>query len=347
MSAFIPVCGEMLWLELFILINFVFTVPQLGLTCASGPAAPRAPCSLTVVFWRVHVWMLAGMVCTCHRTCHPHFPHGQVASLVESVIVLAIAYHEDEHILPAALHPSVWALAFRGSSWRVAWEAAKRKLRGLSRGKADDEAELKDKGAPAPLSPRPLPKGKNQRSSVALIMQGKLEMSEATKGGAVSSSDGAAVVELAVGQQQPATTAPAAPPPMSSMMDQEDVNRLIFFENLFFRLDVNGSSAITFDEMRRMLAFTALDMSSEEVDNVLKAADSDTGNGDGQLDRHEFVLMCCQYLWRYPIAQIEAGANSFAEFRLQQKRRINAKWQHVAHNIDQYARFWCGLPRTR
>ena len=49
------------------------------------------------------------------------------------------------------------------------------------------------------------------------------------------------------------------------------------------------------------------------LDVLLEARLDGPVGSDGQLDRHEFVLMCCQYLWRYPIAQIEAGANSFAE----------------------------------
>ena len=38
------------------------------------------------------------------------------------------------------------------------------------------------------------------------------------------------------------------------------MSRSVFFENLFFNLDVDGGGTITFDEMRRMLAFMALEV---------------------------------------------------------------------------------------
>jgi hypothetical protein len=52
-----------------------------------------------------------------------------------------------------------------------------------------------------------------------------------------------------------------------------DVSKLIFFENLFFRLDVDGSGTIAFDEMRRMFSFTAVGMTMAEIDEALLSAD--------------------------------------------------------------------------
>ena len=50
--------------------------------------------------------------------------------------------------------------------------------------------------------------------------------------------------------------------------------------------------------------------------------------------------MCVQHLWNYPLAQLEAAATNFADFRLARQRRLNAKWQRVAKQVDQHARFW-------
>ena len=57
----------------------------------------------------------------------------------------------------------------------------------------------------------------------------------------------------------------------------------LYFESLFFKLDPDGDGTITFDEARRLLAFTALSMSKEEIDRRLAAAD----DGDGLLNRSE------------------------------------------------------------
>jgi Ca2+-binding EF-hand superfamily protein len=46
--------------------------------------------------------------------------------------------------------------------------------------------------------------------------------------------------------------------------------------------------------MRRMLAFTALSITTEEREAVLREADSH--NSDGRLNRHEFMNLCISTL---------------------------------------------------
>jgi len=115
-------------------------------------------------------------------------------------------------------------------------------------------------------------------------------------------------------------------------------SKLIFFENLFFNLDVDGGGSITFDEMRRMLAFTALSMTTEEREAALREADTDLS--DGKLTRGEFMDLCVQHLSEHSLEELEAAARSYAEFRQALKRRANTYWVGIAGRIDWHARFW-------
>ena len=53
-----------------------------------------------------------------------------------------------------------------------------------------------------------------------------------------------------------------------------------------------------------------------------------------------FIDMCIQYLWSYPLSQLDSAATNFAEFRLARQRRLNSKWQTVAKRVDEHSRFW-------
>ena len=65
----------------------------------------------------------------------------------------------------------------------------------------------------------------------------------------------------------------------------DDASRLIFFENLFFELDEDGSDHVTFDEMRRLLSFMAIGLTTAARETHLRRADSE--NADGLLSRFE------------------------------------------------------------
>ena len=75
-------------------------------------------------------------------------------------------------------------------------------------------------------------------------------------------------------------------------------------------MDPDGDGSITFEEAGRLLAFTALGMSTEERNARLKAAD----DGDGQLNRQEFIGLCVDNLWNTPRATLEMAAENFADF---------------------------------
>lgn len=124
--------------------------------------------------------------------------------------------------------------------------------------------------------------------------------------------------------------------------EESATSKLIFFENLFFNLDVDGGNTLTFDEVRRMLAFTALDLGTEEREAALREADME--NADGTLDRHEFMDLCVTILWDQPLQQLRDAAANYGEFRAALKRRANTKWRGRADVVDRFSRFW--VPAT-
>lgn len=104
-----------------------------------------------------------------------------------------------------------------------------------------------------------------------------------------------------------------------------DAHKLIFFENLFFELDVDGSGTISFEEMRRVLAFTALSLTTEQREQALKDADFDQST-ERALDRFEFMDLCVNLLWGTELAHLEAAAVSCAS------RPALASTIHMAHH---------------
>lgn len=104
---------------------------------------------------------------------------------------------------------------------------------------------------------------------------------------------------------------------------------------------VDGGGYITFDEMRRMLAFTALSMTTDQREAALREADTD--HSDGKLTRGEFMDLCVEHLSDHSLEELQAAATSYSEFRQALKRRANTYWVGIAGNVDWWARFWIPL----
>ena len=288
MSEMIPVCGELIWMDLFTFLNFVFTL----------------------------------------------------ASLLESCVVLSLSAQDDERLLPAVLDPSVWTVAFRTSAIRDFLTGSTSKAK-----KATEKVRAEVQAAASDVSSTLsalAAKTAAQTASRDPAAMPQWDDSPAAERGGDDEGSGSAETPRGVNISAPFTPRPNGSSDKKAaredVLSQEDVTKIIFFENLFFRLDVDGSDTINFDEMRRLLAFTALDMTSAEVDAALIAADNE--DGDGELNRHEFIGMCINILFHYPLSQLEAAATNFADFRLARGRRLNAKWQRVAKQVDMWSRFW-------
>jgi len=124
--------------------------------------------------------------------------------------------------------------------------------------------------------------------------------------------------------------------------EEDDAQKLLYFESLFFKMDPDGDGSITFEEAGRLLAFTALDMSAAQREACLKEID-DEGDGDGELDREEFIVLCAKTMWDTPRSTLEMASENFADFCRMKDNRISAKWRRVANNIDRFCRVWVPL----
>ena len=272
----VPICGEMVHHP----------------TLPAHPGHPNAHCPCAHSYIRVPFLADAQLWLELFFLVNSTFT---AISLIESMVVLGLAYHNDERLLPASLDLAVLKELLPFSRTRIAGAAVIPSI---------------------PSVGSQSPRGMQVDASVVSTMYNTHAPSE--------SAPGRPAEEVRV--QQPATDLRA---------------RLIFFENLFLRLDVDGSNTISFDEMRRMFTFTSSNLNADEVDKALTEADSDYR--DGSLNRLEFMDLCLRYLGEEPLDQLESAAINFAEFRLSRQRRINTKWRRVANKIDQYCRLWIPL----
>lgn len=239
-----------------------------------------------------------------------------IASLLESCIVLGFAYCQEETLLPEVVRKRLFPSHGSGGD----------KKKG---GGDDDQGSLVGRFLD------------NQASRMGRVL--KRGPTSLTLSNPPPGPSHARVPAEVGGGAQP--TPPPSPPADDGAASASPrallAEKLIFFENLFFQLDVDGGGTITFEEMRKMLAFTALAMSSDEREAALRAADTD--NSDGKLTRYEFMDLCVAVLRDEPLESLEHAAASYAEFRAALKRRSNAYWRRVADRIDRVARFWIPL----
>ena len=121
------------------------------------------------------------------------------------------------------------------------------------------------------------------------------------------------------------------------IIGEEDAHRLVYFENLFFKLDADMSGEISRDECFSLFSFAALDMSVATRQAAFDAAD--TGNeGDGVLNRLEFLELCIQELWNVPMAQIDLALENVTLAKTAHSRKYLHYWQGVADMVDGWAR---------
>jgi len=259
LSAFLPVCGELLWVDVFIAVNSLFC-------------------------------MLA---------------------LFQSGLNILIENHKSEFLLPMFITVGL----------REMWSAAIRR--------------------DAPVTPSQT----SQTSTVSASTVSEDEHAESRK--AVLSSVGimesmAGVIhrmqsEHAVPQQQsPAKAESVEARLMSSAMARTDAEKLIYFEQTFFRIDVENNGVIKQSECDLFLSFVRLDMSPSRRQKVFAQADL---TGDGNLTRLEFCLLCVQELVHVDLPFLCVATDNMIAARDTIRKRFADYWQNVAANLDRIARF--------
>ena len=124
-------------------------------------------------------------------------------------------------------------------------------------------------------------------------------------------------------------------------LTERDMERLCYFEKLFFRMDEDHNGAISMDECTLFLSFVCLDLDVAERKVAFDKADVVK---DGGLTRLEFCELCRKELWDMPISTIQIAVDNMLTARQAIKTRLASKWQRVAQRVDVESRLL--LPAT-
>lgn len=277
-AGFVPVCGELLWVDLFMLVSSLF-------------------CGV---------------------------------SLLETMIVLFLAYHTDRHLLPA------WATG-------LALQACCHRRSGHGR----DEA-LRDFVDPEFESCAGILFRHLNRSSLQRQQPCRADGSGCSPRPEVSQNTDAAVDLNDLrpeSRERPKYHRQHSPFLRNNkgelvcdiLLQDADAARLIFFERLFFLLDTNSRGYIRLEDAARLLSFISLSMDPKQRAEALRRTDR---MNDGLLFRTEFMELCMDVLWSTPVEEIEMGAQNFSDAQSRLTKRYAAHWQSASKAVDRYCRFW-------
>ena len=405
LTSILPVCGEILWLEVWFTLNLVYTLIPLIESCivlgiAYNTEEYVIPPYLTTPFRNLFVCLYQVLyVWGCNACCDQARVLGRNASAdVEGATDAAIGGNWTPPVPPgspqepgrrdpildtstvSSLQRTATAMFKRGQNGMFDAEdpefdtedetishAGRRlrvmreqqaKARRLKEGEEYMEKAKRRKeqngnaGGGEPLSPTP-PSGDSPLKPWRSALPRAGRLAPALGDGKDEVLDAAKMM-----QKEESTTAavssPGRPPTLSRSLTtsfggggsdyvpDDAAKRLVFFESFFFRLDRDGAGNLSYNEVRRMLAFVALDLSDEKREAAMRAADAD-GVADGRLNRREFVDLCVSLMFHAPFEDVEAAAGSYVEFREALQRRLEMKWRRIANLIDRYCRFWVPL----
>ena len=129
----------------------------------------------------------------------------------------------------------------------------------------------------------------------------------------------------------------------SRALNNKDAAKLAFFEKLFFTLDDGGEESLKHEEVKQALSFMAINMAPLEQYEVIHNSDTD---GDGAIQRWEFVELCARCLWEYETDFLEHAAHNYLASKRQAVKVRKSRWRNLALTIDQHCRFWVLLAYT-
>ena len=312
LTAVMPVCGELLWVQLFYLLNLFFTSISLLESClVLGLAYNTRPTLLPHGIFR----HLLHYLCNGKRATIETVDSG-LSERLESTAGCALRTIEQQR------NPST---AEAGRDPEAA-TGTPRWADGAEDVPKEAAASLPDTES-LPGTPR----------DAHMLRQESVTSKVAAEGRRVKSSMiGAFLPGLKNRRQNAAMSA--------SHLQGDDAAKLIYYERLFHELDPDADGSITLDECRGLLSYTALSLTIEEREQKLVEADSEDGNG--QLNIREFVDLCISVLWDVEIEQLSAAAKNYSEAKVQKLNRVNVQWLRVANRIDREMRFWIPLLYT-
>ena len=133
--------------------------------------------------------------------------------------------------------------------------------------------------------------------------------------------------------------APVKPPPQTVATEVEKVERLIFFEHLFFLLDTDSSMYIDRTECDALLSFAALSLDPNMRTSIMNTHDK---SRDGKLSRAEFVELCVSTLWDVPFSILTRAVDNVQNAKQAKTKRNRVYWNSIADRVDTFARY--GVP---
>ena len=121
----------------------------------------------------------------------------------------------------------------------------------------------------------------------------------------------------------------------SRALSGADHEKLLFFESLFPRMDVDCSGELTVREALTALSYLGLDIAPSVRSEAVKEA-----SVNGIVLSFEWLELCCQHLWEHPRSQLELGLTAYLAAIAKDFEKRRGYWRTVGQQIDRWARFW-------
>jgi hypothetical protein len=300
----LPVCNEVLWMEIFGLLNgsFCFLALLQSGVCIMLECYDGDPDDFLVPAWLM----------TLYRLCAPAFSRrfrrlvGPAAGLIRT-------------------HPS-------------------EKEGGEEGGVPDEPSPTSPRPAEGEERWTALVRKKNVTESIAGILyrqmapQGGLKRSSDpgdTSSCTSSSPRPPRLLDDTYDKGRPAQTSAAMSQKLPKVQSEEDIERLITFERLFLDLDHDASGLISAEECSAFLSYVALDLDVQQRPTVFHEYDV---HANGQLTRMEFCLLCVSRLWAVPINRITLAMANLKDVRRLDDIRRREYWCAVSRDFDRISR---------
>ena len=130
----------------------------------------------------------------------------------------------------------------------------------------------------------------------------------------------------------------AEPTKAGDVLDEEDeLNRLILFEHLFFTIDVKAKGFISHEAAAQFLSYAALHIKPSDRKALIESVDH---SGSGVIFRWEFVRLCTQALSSVPMGTLEMAQQNFSSAQEMFRVRNRTKWLALAKKIDASTRYY-------
>jgi len=121
----------------------------------------------------------------------------------------------------------------------------------------------------------------------------------------------------------------------TASIDMDFQMRMMLYENIFYRIDVDFSGALSAREAVSALSFLSSKLTRKQAMKEVSKADIDS---DGKIQAWEWIILCTTLLSDLPKELIELGISTYQAAQNNEARR--PRWRAVGKQIDMSARFW-------